>query len=352
LRLTVASPASVRSPPIALLVRVASAPWHNTDNGSNAMKLRPFGRSGLQVSPLCLGGNVFGWTADEAASFALLDRFVEAGGNFVDTANVYSRWVPGHQGGESESVIGRWLKQRGGRDRVVIATKVGMDMPGLGPGLAPALIERGVEDSLRRLQTDRIDLYYAHSDDPKTPLRDTLEAFDRLVKAGKVRAIAASNYSAERLEEALAVSAREGYARYEGLQPQYNLIDRQPFESTLAPVCLRHGLGVATYYSLASGFLSGKYRRPEDIEGRPRSGALKEYANERGWRIVAALHAVAERLSSTPAAVALAWLMAQPAVTSAIASATSVKQLDELLKATELTLDAASRAELDAASAG
>ena len=316
------------------------------------MKLRPFGRSGLQVSPLCFGGNVFGWTADEAVSHALLDRFVAAGGNFIDSANVYSRWVPGHQGGESESVIGRWLKQRGGRDRIVIATKVGMDMPGLGPGLAPAQIERSVEDSLRRLQTDHIDLYYAHSDDAKTPLRDTLGAFDRLVKGGKVRAIAASNYSAARLEEALAVSAHEGYARYEGLQPQYNLIDRQAFETTLAPVCMRHGLGVASYYSLASGFLSGKYRRPEDAQGRARAGALKQYFNDRGWRVVAALHAVAGRLSSTPAAVALAWLMTQPAVTAAIASATSVEQLDELLKAAGLTLDAAATAELAASSAG
>ena len=316
------------------------------------MNLRPFGRSALQVSPLCFGGNVFGWTADEATSHTLLDRFVEAGGNFIDSANVYSRWVPGHQGGESESVIGRWLKQRGGRDRIVIATKVGLDMPGLGAGLAPAQIERGVEDSLRRLQTDHIDLYYAHSDDAKTPLRDTLGAFDRLVKAGKVRAIAASNYGAERLEEALAVSAHEGYTRYEGLQPQYNLVDRQAFESKLAPVCRHHELGVACYYSLASGFLSGKYRRPEDAEGRARATALKQYFNDRGWRIVAALHAVAKRLSSAPATVALAWLMVQPAITAAIASATSVEQRDELLKATALTLDAASLADLDGASTG
>ena len=316
------------------------------------MKLRPFGRSELQVSPLCFGGNVFGWTADEVTSFALLDRFVQAGGNFIDSANVYSRWVPGHQGGESESVVGRWLKQRGKRDGVVIATKVGMDMPGLGAGLTPAQIERGAEDSLRRLQTDYIDLYYAHSDDATTPLPDTLAAFDRLVKAGKVRAIAASNFNAQRLEEALSVSSSEGLVRYEGLQPRYNLIDRLPFESELAPVCLRHGLGVAVYYALASGFLSGKYRRQEDIQGRARAAALKQYSNERGWRVVAALHAVAQRLSSTPATVALAWLMAQPGVTSAIASATSLEQLEDLLKASELTLDSSALAELDAASAG
>jgi len=316
------------------------------------MKLRPFGRSELQVSPLCLGGNVFGWTADEVTSFALLDRFVQAGGNFIDSANVYSRWVPGHQGGESESVVGRWLKQGGKRDGLVIATKVGMDMPGLGVGLTPAQIERGAEDSLRRLQTDCIDLYYAHSDDATTPLPDTLAAFDRLVKAGKVRAIAASNFNAQRLEEALLVSSSEGFVRYEGLQPRYNLIDRLPFESELAPVCQRHGIGVAVYYALASGFLSGKYRRLEDIQGRARAAALKQYSNERGWRVVAALHAVAQRLSSTPATVALAWLMAQPGVTSAIASATSLEQLEDLLKASELTLDSSALAELDAASAG
>jgi aryl-alcohol dehydrogenase-like predicted oxidoreductase len=220
-----------------------------------------------------------------------------------------------------------------------------------GEGLNRAHLVKACEDSLRRLQTDYIDLYYAHSDDANTPLCDTLRTFDRLVKTGKVRAIAASNYSADRLEEALAVSEREGFARYDGLQPRYNLIDRQPFEGELAPACRRHGLGVAVYYALASGFLSGKYRRPEDIEGRARAAALKQYANERGWRLVAALHAVAKRLASTPATVSLAWLMAQPVVTAAIASATSVAQLDELLKATDLTLDAESLAELDAAGA-
>ena len=315
------------------------------------MTLRPLGRSGLSVSTLCLGGNVFGWTADEATSHAELDRYVAGGGNFIDTANVYSMWVPGHQGGESEAVIGRWLKKRGRREDVVIATKVGMDMPGLGIGLTRGQIERGVEDSLRRLQTDRIDLYYAHADDAATPLEETLGAFDRLVKAGKVRTIAASNYSAARLQEALAVSAREGLARYECLQPLYNLLDREPVESSLAPVCLREGVGIAPFFSLASGFLSGKYRRPEDAEGRARGPRVKQYFHARGWRVVEALHAAAERLRSTPASVAIAWVIAQPGITSAIASATSVAQLDDLLRATELTLDEGTLAELSAAGA-
>ena len=315
------------------------------------MQLRPLGRSGISVSPLCFGGNVFGWTADEAASHALLDRFVDTGGNFIDTANVYSSWVPGHAGGESESVIGRWLEKRGRRADVVVATKVGMDMPGLGKGLTPTQIERGAEDSLRRLQVDCIDLYYAHEDDTQTPLEETLAAFERLVKAGKVRAIGASNYAAPRLEAALAASAANGLARYACLQPRYNLMDREPFESTLAPVCARHQLGVATYFSLAMGFLTGKYRRLEDAEGRPRGGGVKGYLNERGWRVLDALDAAAKRLGSTPAAVALAWLVARPTITAAIASATTLAQLNELLQAVELRLDAQSLQALDGASA-
>ena len=212
------------------------------------MHLRPLGRSGLSVSPLCFGGNVFGWTADEATSHALLDRFVDAGGNFIDTANVYSHWVPGHSGGESESIIGRWLKKRGRRNDIIVATKVGMEMQGVAKGLKRAQIQRGVDDSLRRLQIDCIDLYYAHRDDTDTPLEETLAALDRLVKDGKVRALAASNYTAERLEAALAFSVANGLSRFECLQPLYNLMDREPFESTLAPVCERHGLGVANYY--------------------------------------------------------------------------------------------------------
>jgi len=315
------------------------------------MKLRPLGRSGIAVSPLCFGGNVFGWTADEPTSHALLDRFIDAGFNFVDTANVYSCWIDGHRGGESETVIGNWLKKSGKRDRVVIATKVGMAMPELGAGLDRARIEKSVEDSLRRLQTDHIDLFYAHADDDKTSMEETLAAFDRLVKAGKVRPIGASNFSGARLEQALAVSQREGFARYVCLQPQYNLVDRQPFESELEPVCSRHGVAVANYFALASGFLSGKYRRVEDAEGRARAPRVKNYFNERGLRILDALDAVAKRLHTTPSTVAIAWTMAQPAITSAIASATSMAQLDELLKAVELDIDAESMSQLQAASA-
>ena len=316
------------------------------------MTLRPLGRSGLSVSPLCLGGNVFGWTADEQTSHALLDRYAERGGNFIDTANVYSSWVPGHVGGESESVLGRWLRARGQRDRVIVATKVGMDMPGLGKGLTRTQIERGAEDSLRRLQVERIDLYSAHEDDAKTPLDETLAAFDRLVRDGKVRAIGASNYTAERLEAALAVSKTSGAARYECLQPNYNLMDRAGFEDALAATCEREQVGVATYFSLASGFLTGKYRRAEDATGRARAGGVKRHFTERGQRVLDALHATADRLGSRPATVALAWLMAQPAVTSAIASATSTAQLDELLDAIDLRLDADALKQLGDASAG
>lgn len=315
------------------------------------MQLRPLGRSGLDVSTLCLGANVFGWTADEAMSHTLLDRFVAAGGNFIDTANVYSSRVPGHAGGESESVIGRWLKKSGRRDRVVIATKVGLDMPGLGKGLKRPQIERSVDDSLRRLQIDRIDLLYAHRDDADTPLEETLAAFDALVRAGKVRAIGASNYSAERLEAALAVSRREGFARFDALQPLYNLVDREAFETDLAPACERNRVGVASYYALASGFLSGKYRRPEDAEGRARGERVKSYFTPRGERILGALHRAAERSGSTPASVAIAWVIAQPTLTSAIASATSIEQLEDLLAATRLKLDDKALRELAAASA-
>jgi aryl-alcohol dehydrogenase-like predicted oxidoreductase len=315
------------------------------------MAQRPLGRSGLNVFPLCLGGNVFGWTADEATSHAVLDRYVAAGGNFIDTANAYSAWVPGHRGGESEAVIGRWLKKRKRRDDVVIATKVGWEMPGVDVGLKRAQIERGIDDSLRRLQTDVIDLYYAHKDDPATPLDETLAAFDGLVKAGKVRAIAASNYTAERLQEALAVSAREGLARYECLQPMYNLVDHADVDAALVPLCRREQIAIAPYFALAAGFLSGKYRKPEDAAGRAREARVKQYFNPRGQRILDALHAVADRVGAPPASVAIAWVIAQPGLTSAIASATSVAQLDELLRATSLALPEAALAELSHAAA-
>jgi aryl-alcohol dehydrogenase-like predicted oxidoreductase len=313
------------------------------------MDYRSLGRSALKVSPLCFGGNVFGWTVDERTSFALLDAWVEAGFNFVDTADVYSRWVPGHTGGESETVIGRWLAQGGGRrDKVVIGTKVGMDK-----GLSPQWITQAVDESLRRLQVDCIDLYQAHKDDEATPLEDTLECFARLVKQGKVRAIGASNYGAARLAEALRTSERLGLPRYESLQPNYNLYDRAEFERELQPLCLREQVGVINYYALAAGFLTGKYRSAEDAGKSARGGGVvKKYVNERGLRILAALDDAASALHAKPGQVAIAWLLAQPGITSPIASATSVEQLQELVAAARLKLDAATLRKLDEASAG
>lgn len=316
------------------------------------MQLRPLGRSALMVSPLCFGGNVFGWTADERTSFSLLDAWVDAGFNFIDTADVYSRWAPGHTGGESEAVIGRWLKQGGRRDKVVIATKVGMDMGDGRIGLKPARIREAVEASLRRLQVDRIDLYQAHKDDEATPLQDTLEAFARLVDEGKVRAIGASNYSAARLAEALQASQRLKLPRFESLQPLYNLYDRAEFERELQPLCEREQVGVINYYALAAGFLTGKYRSEADAGRSPRGGGVvRKYLNPRGLRIVAALDEAAQRTGATPGQVAIAWVMAQPAVTSPIASATSLAQLQDLVRAAQLKLDADTLALLDRASA-
>ena len=311
------------------------------------MQYRALGRSGLQVSPLCFGGNVFGWTADERTSFSLLDAWLDAGFNFVDTADVYSRWVPGHTGGESETVIGRWLKQGGRRDKVVLATKVGMDK-----GLSPQWIRQAVEDSLRRLNTDYIDLYQAHKDDEATPLAETLECFATLVKEGKVRVIGASNYSAARLSEALATSQRLGLPRFETLQPEYNMMERAGFESELQALCQREEVGVINYYALASGFLSGKYRSAEDAGKSPRgAGVVSKYLNARGQKVLAALDAAAGRTNATPAQVALAWTIAQPAITSPIASATSLAQLQDLVGAARLQLDAQTLRSLDEASA-
>jgi aryl-alcohol dehydrogenase-like predicted oxidoreductase len=264
------------------------------------MDHRRLGRSSLSLAPLMLGGNVFGWTADEAASFAVLDAFVAGGFNAIDTADVYSRWVPGHRGGESEAVIGRWLKARGGRDKLLIATKLGMDLGGESKGLSAAYMVRAVEASLTRLGTDYIDLYQAHRDDAETPLDETLEAFDRLIQQGKVRAIGASNYTADRLDEALTVSGEAGVARYESLQPQYNLYDRDSFEGPLQDLCVARQVGVICYYGLASGFLTGKYRTEADLSKSPRGGGVKRYLNERGLRILAALDAVAAEQSATP----------------------------------------------------
>ncbi|MCD9031909.1 aldo/keto reductase [Luteimonas sp. Y-2-2-4F] len=315
-----------------------------------ASDLRPLGRSGLRVRPLAFGGNVFGWSADEPTSFALLDAFAGAGFGLVDTADVYSAWVPGNRGGESETIIGRWLARRGRRDDVVIATKVAKW--GERPGLSPDNIARAAEDSLRRLQVETIDLYFAHEDDARVPIADTLGAFARLVEQGKVRAIGASNFSAPRLAEALEVSARDGLPRYEVLQPEYNLYDRIGYEAELEPLAREHGLGVVTYYALASGFLSGKYRRPEDAAKSSARGAgvVEKYLNPRGERILEALDGVAAAHRATPAQVALAWLIARPGVTAPIASATGTAQLQELIAAAELALSADEIAALDAAS--
>lgn len=314
------------------------------------MPLRPLGRSGLQVAPLALGGNVFGWTADEKASFAVLDAFVDAGFNLVDTADIYSNWVPGHAGGESESVIGRWFKSSGKRDKVVLATKLGKPMGEGRSGLSRRWMRQAVEDSLRRLQTDRIDLYQSHDDDAGTPLEETMGAFAELIREGKVRAIGASNFTASRLAEALAVSARLGLPRYETLQPLFNLADRAPYEAELQPLCVAEGVGVINFYGLARGFLSGKYRSEADLGKSPRGGGVKGYLNPRGHRILAALDAVAARHGATPAQVALAWQMAQPGIVAPIASATSVAQLQELLGAATLVLTAEDRHALDIAS--
>jgi aryl-alcohol dehydrogenase-like predicted oxidoreductase len=315
------------------------------------MPQRNLGRSALKVSPICLGGNVFGWTADERTSHSILDAWVDAGFNFIDTADVYSRWAPGHSGGESETVIGRWLKQGGRRDKVVLATKVGMDLGEGRVGLKPARIREAVEASLRRLQTDCIDLYQAHKDDESTPLEETLDAFARLMKEGKVRAIGASNYSAARLREALDTSQRLGLPRYESLQPLHNLYDRADYEQDLQPLCVREQVGVIPFYALASGFLTGKYRSEADAAKSARgAGVVKKYLNERGLRILAALDQAAERTGATPGQVAIAWDMAQPGIAAPIASATSVAQVRDLAKATELKLDAETLKLLDQAS--
>ena len=316
------------------------------------MQLRPLGRSGLQVSPLAFGGNVFGWTVDETLSFRLLDAWVDGGFNFIDTADVYSRWAPGHAGGESETIIGKWLRQSGKRNRVVLATKVGKPMGDGKVGLSPAYIREAVDASLRRLKTDHIDLYQSHDDDAVTPLEDTLGTFAELIKAGKVRAIGASNFSAPRLVESLDVAERLGLPRYESLQPLYNLCDRAVFEDALEPLCLERGVGVINFYALAAGFLTGKYRNEADVSKSARGATtVKKYLNRRGLRILAALDEVAARYDATPGQVAIAWQMARPAITAPIASATSIVQLDELMAATRLQLDADAIGSLDDASA-
>ncbi len=316
------------------------------------MQYRQLGRSGLSVSPLMLGCNVMGWTADQATSFALLDAWVDAGFNFIDTADVYSKWVPGHTGGESETVIGKWLRQSGKRNRIVLATKVGKPMGPDLSGLAPAYIRQAVEDSLRRLQTDHIDLYQSRDDDAATPLEDTLGAYGDLIKAGKVRAIGASNYTAPRLALALETSQKHGLPRYESLQPLYNLYDRAVFEDDLEPLCLKRDVGVINFYALASGFLTGKYRSEKDAEKSARGkNAVAKYLNPRGLKILAALDEAAAGHKATAGQVAIAWQMARPAITAPIASATSLNQMAELVAAAQLVLSTADIALLNEASA-
>lgn len=315
------------------------------------MKKSKLGHTDIEVSPLAFGGNVFGWTADEAMSFKLLDAFVDAGFNFIDTADVYSHWAPGNKGGESETIIGKWLQRSGRRDRVVIATKVGKEMGPDRKGLSKTYILRAVDESLQRLQTDFIDLYQSHADDPQTPLEETLAAYDQLIKEGKVRVIGASNYDAKRLDLALKVSEQQGYARYQCLQPLYNLYDRADFEKELESLCRQQGLSVISYFSLASGFLTGKYRSAEDLTDRARADMVKKYLDERGLRILAALDKVARQHELAPVKVALAWLIAQPSITAPVASATSLEQLQMLIDATAVELDRSAVDLLNAASA-
>jgi aryl-alcohol dehydrogenase-like predicted oxidoreductase len=315
------------------------------------MQKRKLGNSGIKIYPLAFGGNVFGWTVTESMSFTLLDAFVEAGFSLIDTADVYSRWVPGHNGGESETIIGKWLKRSGKREKVLIATKVGKEMGPNRKGLSKSYIMRAVEDSLQRLQTDYIDLYQSHADDPETPLEETLEAYAQMIREGKVRIIGASNYSADRLAQALEVSENQGYPTYQSLQPLYNLYDRADYEKELEPICREKGLGVISYFSLASGFLTGKYRSEGDVAKSARRDMVKKYLNERGLRILESLDRVAQQYDVTPATVALAWLINRPGITAPIASATNLDQLSELIEATKFKLNLSSIDLLNQASA-
>jgi aryl-alcohol dehydrogenase-like predicted oxidoreductase len=315
------------------------------------MKKRTLGKSGLEVAPLAFGGNVFGWTIDEKTSFQLLDAFTDAGFNLIDTADGYSVWVPGNTGGESETIIGNWLKSRGNREKVIIATKVGWEIGPNQKGLKKDYIMGRVEESLRRLQTDYIDLYQSHVDDASTPFEETLEAYQQLIQQGKIRAIGASNITADRLQEALKVSKQHNFPIYQSLQPEYNLYSRQDFEKELEPLCLQEGIGVICYYALASGFLTGKYRSEEDLNKSQRGGGIKHFLNERGYSILSALDQVAAKHNANPAQVSLAWLMARPSITAPIASATSLEQLQDLTKAAQLELSQEDISTLDQASA-
>jgi aryl-alcohol dehydrogenase-like predicted oxidoreductase len=322
-----------------------------TTREAGVMPKRQLGGSGLEIAPLVFGGNVFGFTVDDKTAFSLLDAFMAGGFNCIDTADVYSRFVPGNKGGESETTIGRWLRARGKRDDVVLATKVGNSMGGERKGLSKRYITQAVEDSLSRLQTDYIDLYQAHRDDPDTPFEETLEAFDALIKAGKVRAIGASNYTGARIGEALRVSSQKGLPRFQTLQPLYNLYDRANYEADLEPVCVSGELGVMPYFALASGFLTGKYRSKEDLKKSKRGAFVESKLDARGLKILAALDELCAELQSTPTRVALAWLLARPSITAPIASATSLSQLEELFASTRLQLSASAIERLNRASA-
>ncbi|CAH0339126.1 aldo/keto reductase [Rhizobium sp. CECT 9324] len=316
------------------------------------MQKRALGRTGLSIAPVVFGGNVFGWTADEATSFALLDAFFDAGYNTIDTADVYSAWVDGHVGGESETIIGKWLKRSGmSRDKAIIVTKVGFDNNGRETGLGKTWIADAVEASLKRLQTDYVDLYLAHKPDEKTPIEETLEAFGTLIKAGKVRAIGCSNYDGSQLQAALDTSAKNSLPRFDVVQPEYNLYTRDRFEGPLADLCISEDIGVISYYALAAGFLTGKYRKPEDTEGVARSYRVGNYLNDKGLKILAALDKIAAETGATPATIAIAWVAARPGITAPIASATSLRQLDSLIAAGKLQLSDQQMALLNAAGA-
>jgi aryl-alcohol dehydrogenase-like predicted oxidoreductase len=316
------------------------------------MLKRRLGRTDLDVSVLCFGGNVFGWTTDLAQSAAVLDAFVEAGGNFVDSADVYSRWVPGNNGGESEVILGQWMKDRGNRADIVVATKLGSPMGEGKQGLSRQYMVRAVEDSLKRLQTDYIDLYQAHRDDPETPQDETMAAFDDLITQGKVRWLGASNFSAARLASANEVAKQGGWHRYESIQPPYHLLRRSDYEAELEPLCQQEEIGVITYSSLASGFLTGKYQQGAPLPSSGRAnGVQSQYMNDKGWAVLGAVERVAQRLGATPAQVALAWIASRPGMTGPIASATTPEQLSELIGGIELKLDDAAISELDRASA-
>ena len=315
------------------------------------MEHRNLGASSLKISPICFGGNVFGWTVTEAESFRLLDAFLDAGFNFVDTADVYSRWADGNDGGESEIILGKWLKSRGGREKIVLASKFGMEMGPRKVGLSPEYMSKAVEASLRRLQTDYIDLYQSHKDDAETPIRATLEGYAKLIQHGKVREIAASNFTATRLREALDASSDEGFPRYQSLQPLYSLVERSEYEREMEDLCIKENVGVISYFSLASGFLTGKYRSDSDLEGQTRGPHVQKYMNEDGFRVVKTLQEVAEKHNAKPGQAALAWLIARPSITAPIASATNLEQLEELVSAAELNLDAEDINKIDQASA-